>query len=109
LRLLRASLRLVFLSALAWAAVVTATGGFQLRIGALRISSREPGNALLVALAALGALMAVARLAAPNGLSREWAWWRRAARDVFVWPRAHAHEIPGEARPTVPFVLAPEL
>jgi hypothetical protein len=93
LRLLRPSLRAVSLSAVAWAGLVTVTGGLRLRIGPLRLSSRQPGNALIVALAAAVALIATRWLDGPNALTEEWAWWRRAALAVIGWTRSHPREM----------------
>lgn len=41
--------------ALAWAAIVTATGGVQWKVGGVLLRSRDPGRALLVALLAIAA------------------------------------------------------
>jgi hypothetical protein len=93
LRLLRPSLRAVCLSAVAWAGIVTVTGGLHLRIGPLRLSSRQPDTALIIALAATVALIAATRLDGPNALAEEWAWWRRVAPSVVGWTTAHKREI----------------
>jgi len=92
-KLLRQSLRVLFLTAIAWAGIVAATGGFQFHIGGVRVSSREPENELLAAFAAALGLIAAARLEGPGGLAAEWGWWRRAARHVVGWTRFHAHQI----------------
>src|SRR3954454_4006431 len=52
---LRSPLLVLCALATCWAAVVFATGGFVARIGMLRISSRSPRTALIVALACAAA------------------------------------------------------
>jgi hypothetical protein len=70
-----------------WAVAVTWRGGFFIRLGALRVSSRSPGNIILIAvLSAIG----VWRLSFPGRagtLREEWAWWRRQASTAVavVW------------------------
>lgn len=102
LRRLRSSLRAACLFALAWGGLVTLTGGLQLRIGPLRLSSRQPGNSLSIALAAAVALIAVAWLDGPNALAEEWAWWQRFASTAIGWTRSHARAILN----AVPAILA---
>lgn len=65
-------------AAVIWAIVVALTGGFFVRIGPIRISSRDPGNALLAAIACGLAMWAMRWL--PGGRTtfrEEWSWWAR--------------------------------
>lgn len=59
-----------------WALVVPLTGGFMFRVGAVRISSRNPLNGIIIAL--------VAALAAGVLSVRD---WRRAVREDRAWLR----------------------
>jgi hypothetical protein len=77
-------LALLSLLALAWALVVALTGGFFVRLGPVRLSSRNPWNPLLVALA--GALVVGAMSRRPEiraVLGAEWRrWWHLVDRLV---------------------------
>jgi hypothetical protein len=75
---LRRSLYGLSTLAAVWAVVVAATGGLELGLGPLRLSSRTPTNPLLVALLAAGAAVALL----PAGQRRavlvaDWMWLSR--------------------------------
>ena len=74
-RLRRALLVLCALAA-AWALVISLTGGFVVRVGGTRVSSRTPVNPLLMAL--------IAGLAAAALSPRD---WRRSVREDRTWFR----------------------
>ena len=68
----------VSVAAAAWALAVELTGGFVVRYGALRFSSRNPRNPLVMTI--LGALASCALSSLPGvrgTLLDEWSWWRR--------------------------------
>jgi hypothetical protein len=61
-----------------WAAVLVLTGGFFVRLGAIRISSQNPRNAVLISL--LSALVVWVLSLSPDGrtaLRNEWSPWQR--------------------------------
>jgi hypothetical protein len=67
-------------AALLWSIVVALTGGVVARLGTLRLTSRDPVNALLVAAAAAVLAYALLRLApGATALREEWAWWKGRA------------------------------
>ena len=68
----------VSVAAAAWALAVELTGGFVVRYGALRFSSRNPRNPLVMAILGALASWALSSLPGVRGtLLDEWSWWRR--------------------------------
>ena len=64
--------------AAAWAAVLTFTGGFFVRLGPIRVSSQNPRNVVVISL--LSAVVVWALSWSPEGreaLRSEWSHWRR--------------------------------
>ena len=77
------------LLAAGWAALVFATGGFVARVGALRISSRSPRTALVLALVCLAAAFVLStREERRRALPAIWSFVRRADAAIErAWPR----------------------
>ena len=77
------------LLAAGWAAVVFATGGFVARAGALRISSRSPRTALVLALICLAAAFVLStREERRRALPALWTFVRRAGGAIErAWPK----------------------
>ena len=70
---------MVFVAAAAWTVAVAITGGFLVRLGNLRLSSRDPLDAALVALLSGAGLLALRRVpSSRTSLTDEWTWWRGA-------------------------------
>ena len=66
--------------AAAWASVVSLTGGFVVWLGPLRLSSRNPRNALLAATVCAIAVWVLSSPRRAGPLSHEWRWWQQQAR-----------------------------
>src|SRR5207249_247171 len=86
---IRRALRILSAASVIWAGVVGLSGGFHFEIGILRVSSREGGRPLLVALVAAALLAAVSwTIDGWKGLADEWSWWRGRGRSLSTAARA---------------------
>jgi hypothetical protein len=88
LLLLRRALLILGALTAIWVVMVALTGGFAGRLGPLRISSRNPRNAVLIALlSALGVSGLTWLMGGSGTLREEWSWWERLR--LVGWLRRH--------------------
>jgi len=88
---LRRMLLALSVVAAGWAVAVALTGGFGFRLGAFRLSSRNPRNPLLIAMLGALASLGLSLLPGVRGtLLDEWSWWRRRAVGIVSVLRRHA-------------------
>ena len=74
------------LVASAWAILVMLTGGFAVRFDSVRLSSRSPQNALVVALISGVAVWLLSRSDTTHRVREDWVWLERIVSTAIPWP-----------------------